>query len=159
MNCKNCNSDLIGKDKRNKFCSKSCAVTFNNKLRQSKASNCLECNKSLRGTEKGRLFCSKYCQHQYKKKEKHLQIELGIGVHTERTLKAYLIHKHGEKCMECGWNKTHPITNKVPIELEHIDGVSENNNLENLKLLCPNCHSLTPTYRALNIGNGRKKRR
>ena len=60
--------------------------------------------------------------------------------------------------MECGWNKINPITNKVPIELEHIDGNSENNSLDNLKLLCPNCHSLTPTYKALNIGNGRYKR-
>ena len=42
--------------------------------------------------------------------------------------------------------------------LEHIDGNSENNSLDNLKLLCPNCHSLTPTYKNLNKGNGRFKR-
>ena len=40
----------------------------------------------------------------------------------------------------------------------YIDGHSENNSLPNLKLLCPNCHSLTPTYGFLNKGNGRKKR-
>lgn len=33
-----------------------------------------------------------------------------------------------------------------------------NNSEDNLDLICPNCHSLTPTYRALNIGNGRKDR-
>jgi len=61
--------------------------------------------------------------------------------------------------MECGWDKRNPLSNKIPIELEHIDGNSENNMLENLKLLCPNCHSLTPTYKALNTGNGRAFRR
>jgi 5-methylcytosine-specific restriction endonuclease McrA len=61
--------------------------------------------------------------------------------------------------MECGWDKINPITNNVPIELEHIDGDSTNNSLENLKLLCPNCHSLTPTFGALNKGNGRWSKR
>jgi 5-methylcytosine-specific restriction endonuclease McrA len=61
--------------------------------------------------------------------------------------------------MECQWNKKHKITNKVPIQLEHIDGDSKNNSLDNLKLLCPNCHSLTDTYGALNKGKGRKNRK
>jgi 5-methylcytosine-specific restriction endonuclease McrA len=73
-------------------------------------------------------------------------------------MKKYLIEKYGEKCMECGWDEKHPITGNVPIELEHIDGNSKNNELKNLKLLCPNCHSLTPTYKALNKGNGRHNR-
>lgn len=38
----------------------------------------------------------------------------------------------------------------IPLELDHIDGNSSNNNLENLRLLCPNCHALTPTYRGKN---------
>ena len=75
-----------------------------------------------------------------------------------KTIKRYLIDLYGDKCMECGWCEINQVTGKVPIELEHIDGDSENNSLENVKLLCPNCHSLTPTYKALNIGNGRHKR-
>ena len=61
--------------------------------------------------------------------------------------------------MKCGWNEVHSVTKNVPIEMNHRDGNSENNALENLELLCPNCHSLTPTYGALNMGNGRKERR
>lgn len=38
----------------------------------------------------------------------------------------------------------------IPLELDHIDGDSDNNALSNLRLLCPNCHALTPTYRARN---------
>lgn len=37
--------------------------------------------------------------------------------------------------------------NPIPLELEHIDGDHTNNELSNLKLLCPNCHSMTEHYR------------
>lgn len=37
--------------------------------------------------------------------------------------------------------------NPIPLELDHIDGNHLNNDLSNLRLLCPNCHSLTPTFR------------
>ena len=38
----------------------------------------------------------------------------------------------------------------IPLELDHIDGNHQNNALDNLRLLCPNCHSLTPTFRGKN---------
>lgn len=77
----------------------------------------------------------------------------------ERWVKRYLIHKYGEKCMKCGWSEIHKITKKVPIQLNHINGDSDNNNLLNVELLCPNCHSLTHNFGSLNFGNGRTKRK
>jgi hypothetical protein len=44
------------------------------------------------------------------------------------------------------------------VEVEHIDGNWRNNLPENLTLLCPNCHALTPTFRGLNRGHGRPGR-
>ena len=55
-------------------------------------------------------------------------------------LKRFLLEKFGEKCCLCGWNKLHPVTNKVPLEVNHINGDSLNNSESNLQLLCPNCH-------------------
>ena len=52
------------------------------------------------------------------------------------------------KCHNC--NNTHWLNNLIPLELEHKDGNSSNNELSNLTLLCPNCHALTPTYRGKN---------
>jgi len=52
------------------------------------------------------------------------------------------------KCYSC--NLTEWLNNPIPLELEHIDGNSSNNKLDNLTLLCPNCHSLTPTFRRKN---------
>jgi hypothetical protein len=74
-------------------------------------------------------------------------------------IRRYLFEKYNSKCCKCGWGETNPHTGKIPLEVEHIDGNWQNNKEENLLLLCPNCHSLTPTYRALNKGHGRPVRR
>jgi hypothetical protein len=53
------------------------------------------------------------------------------------------------ECTVCSireWNNK-PLT----MELDHIDGDRTNHKLSNLRLLCPNCHAQTDTYRAKNI--------
>ncbi|PIP27394.1 MAG: hypothetical protein COX30_02150 [Candidatus Moranbacteria bacterium CG23_combo_of_CG06-09_8_20_14_all_39_10] len=53
-------------------------------------------------------------------------------------------------CEECGWHKE-TAEGRLPLELDHINGDSKDNRLENLRVLCPNCHSLKPTHRGRNI--------
>lgn len=74
-------------------------------------------------------------------------------------IKRYLFTKYNNKCGRCGWSEINQFTNKIPLETEHIDGNHKNNKEENLILLCPNCHSLTSTYKGANRGNGRKERK
>lgn len=110
-------------------------------------------------------FCSNKCQ-QANKNAKFISDWLaGLVVGYEkstgalsRTIRKYLIDTRGEKCEECGWKKKHRITKKVPLNIDHTDGNYQNCRPENLKILCPNCHSLTPTYGALNKGKGRTMR-
>jgi 5-methylcytosine-specific restriction endonuclease McrA len=67
-------------------------------------------------------------------------------------LKNRLIEKSilKEICANCGNSSW--LEGKIPLELDHINGVASDHRLENLRLLCPNCHSLTPTYRGKNKG-------
>ena len=79
--------------------------------------------------------------------------------HPSDYIERYLREKYHNKCQECGWSKIHPITKIVPLHKHHCDGNSMNNRPENLKLLCPNCHTLTDTAGSLNKGKGRHIRR
>jgi predicted nucleic acid-binding Zn ribbon protein len=150
--CLNCGIEIKN---NKKFCNNSCSAIHNNKLRR-RYSNCLNCNTELNYRLK---YCSPSCRSEQRKREIFKEIENGNNKLYFRNYKNFLIEKYGEKCNRCGWCERNPISGKIPIELEHKDGNSENNSLENLELLCPNCHSLTPTYKDLNTGNGRHKRR
>lgn len=60
-----------------------------------------------------------------------------------------------EKCYNCG--NTIWMGKPIPLELEHTDGDKRNNSIENIKLLCPNCHAQTKFYRGKNIKSYRLK--
>lgn len=153
--CGHCNVSLEYKNRKNKFCSQSCAASFNNAAFPKKRSRikhtCLGCEKDTYSK-----YCSNLCQRQHEFAERTNDWLL-TGKASGRIIKPYLIKMFGYKCSECGIAEYNakPIT----LELEHKDGNSENNLVENLCLLCPNCHSQTPTYRNKNRGNGRHSRR
>lgn len=63
-----------------------------------------------------------------------------------------LVFIRGHRCENCGL--TEWIGQPISLEVHHMDGDSLNNELDNLKLLCPNCHALTENYRGKNINKG-----
>lgn len=52
-------------------------------------------------------------------------------------------------CELCGWAKKSE-DGRIPLELDHINGRHNDNRIENLRILCPNCHSLQVTHRGRN---------
>jgi len=123
---------------------------------------CLSCGKET--PRPSYKYCSNKCQQEFQyqfyiKKWKNGKIKglnsLGL---VSSYIKKYLRRKFENKCCLCGWSKINPKTGQVPLIADHIDGNWRNNVESNLRLICPNCDSLTPTYAGLNKGNGRKGR-
>tara|TARA_R110000824_G_scaffold12226_7_gene53679 strand:- start:74672 stop:75250 length:579 start_codon:yes stop_codon:yes gene_type:complete len=167
--CDNCKGDLIWAKRRNKYCDHSCAATQSNKgVRRhgQQPTFCKQCNK------KNASWRNKFCSHECCNKYQYdifiarwldgLEKGYICGDNSDEQLSGYIrrwvyVNK-GRKCCKCGWCKVHEITNKIPVQINHIDGDARNNRPENLEVLCPNCHSLTKNYGSLNNGNGRKGR-
>lgn len=71
----------------------------------------------------------------------------------KRIIKEFSLLEH--KCSECGLGSWR--NKDISLELDHIDGDASNCKLSNLRLVCPNCHSQTDTFRGRSINTGKKK--
>ena len=124
--------------------------------------NCVSCDEVLKG--KSKKYCTNACQQHHQNKTYIVEWKAGIKSclkyigEVSNHVRRYLQEINDCKCAKCGWGEINPVTQKIPLTVNHIDGRSDNNVLENLELICPNCHSLTPTYGSLNRGKGRKHR-
>jgi len=130
---------------------------INEKRKKSKKRLCLYCGKKINSFK----YCNNTCKSNYIKKvkiEKWLNGELSGTKKDgyEKFVKDYLLEKFDNKYSLCGWGEMNPYTKTIPLEIDHINGDAFNSRPENVTLLCPNCHSLTKTYRGANRGNGRR---
>jgi len=136
--------------KNPKFCNRSCSATYNNRKRAG-----VKCQNCKNPIDYNRKYCDNNCQNIYYRNLKIKALERGeyVGENlrfpTGGWAKNYLLERFDHKCQSCGvgeeWNGK-PLT----LEAEHIDGYANNNSIENLSLLCPNCHSQTSTYKNKN---------
>ncbi len=102
-------------------------------------------------------FCRKNNMDTVRKNVRPLEnyLENKYPISTHRLKKRLIrdgIMEH--KCYNCNLDKWLEI--KIPLEMHHKDGNNKNNNLENLILLCPNCHALTDNYRGRNQARSTK---
>lgn len=147
---------ILAKNKHS-FCSRVHKETF-----YSRGIQCALCKMPVHRPNS--IFCSNTCQMKHKYTtyiERWLAGQetgnrgTGRALIVSKHVRHYLIDKAGGKCSECGWSKVNPTSGKVPLTIDHIDGDASRSTPDNLVVLCPNCHALTPTYGALNRGKGR----
>lgn len=168
-NCLNCGKQLkVGQEK---FCSNSCSATYNNALKREKIEKrkCKNCGTEIDISKSyGKVYCSDECRTEHKHLLKQIRYQEILNGRVEidcksgrvsKKVRGSLISKYNNSCQKCGWNEVNKFTGKVPLQIHHIDGNPENNELSNLEVLCPNCHALTKSFGNKNFGKGRESRR
>jgi 5-methylcytosine-specific restriction endonuclease McrA len=108
-------------------------------------SKCKNCNTEFNymPSQKNGIYCSNKCQGEHTVKQRFVK-----GSKFRNTMRKYLVEHRDYHCEVCGITEHNgkPIT----LQVDHIDGDRENNTFENLRFICPNCHSQTETW---GIGN------
>lgn len=128
-----------------------------------KTATCIYCDKTfIKYPASRHLYCSIKCAAEHKRQKYIEEWKLGnINGTTNYTcssfIRNYLLQKHNYKCEKCGWGEVNLFTGKIPLQIHHIDGNSENNKENNLQVLCPNCHSLTNNFGSRNNNAPRGK--
>lgn len=131
-----------------KFCCKSCAATYNNRKYPKRSRGILYCNNCGGVLTEGQYkFCSTTCCAELKHRKVSVPKILKGASGNVTAIKRYISESRGYVCSAAGCGNTGFHNGKpLTLQLDHIDGNSDNNNLSNLRLLCPNCHTQTETF-------------
>lgn len=171
MICEKCNKEHDGYYGSGRFCSAQCARGFSTKERREEISNkvsltlggkgknrsrnsvCPICNKPVGRNKK---TCSRECAQELRWKNIEANGKWQDTLNPA-PIKKYLIARNGYKCEIC---KTEIWNGKpIPLVLDHIDGNSDNVNLNNFRLVCRNCDGQLETFAGKNVGKGNSKKR
>lgn len=162
----NCLNDECENPAKAKFCSRSCSAKVNNRgvRRHGKGprglSNCANCGSELKPRQV--RFCKLACQKELQRKERIAEwLEKGIAIVSSgknHYIRQYILEEQNKTCAICPTG-VEWFGKSLIFILDHIDGNSENNARNNLRLICSNCDSQLETYKSKNKGSGRHSRR
>ena len=187
MKCENCEIEHDGSYASGRFCSMKCSRSFSSKncrlSKNKKISAALAGRNTQKETSiKEKRFSCEYCGKRFlskknlgghisscasgpyalkrdtereKKKETLLCLDYDLVPSYLKREKVF-IEQQG-KCNRCGLHEW--LGQKITLELEHKDGNHYNNDRQNIEFLCPNCHSLTHTWRGRNKNKNKSGKR
>ncbi len=138
--CLNCGKKIDYEEREKRFCNSSCATSHNNRGVQRNGFRGIKlcpCGNPVSARQ------NKWCDECIEKKAYNQKTFEQLK--TDKVRREWLLRERGHRCEMCG--NTEWLGYPITIELDHIDGNADNNAKENLRLLCPNCHSLTPFWK------------
>ena len=149
-----------------KFCTSSCAATHNNRLfpKRSMQGRCMICGSK---TPSSRRYCTTCRKREWgiESEQEYIKRWLAGRIHPRTKsgqiptmIRRYLLEQCKHACPDCGWAKINSVTGKVPLTVDHRGGNCNNNSPDNVRILCPSCHSLAPNYGRLNKKSARSYR-
>jgi Zn finger protein HypA/HybF involved in hydrogenase expression/predicted nucleic acid-binding Zn ribbon protein len=146
-------------EKPGTFCSRSCANSrnFSNETKEKKRKAGLEFYSQFTDEERQKFISDKKLKYDFPAAQRKVQAKNRARAWSKPyeemshdSARKRLLYERNYTCEECGtgaeWNGK-----PLSLELDHIDGDHSNNKIENLRILCPNCHTQTPTHRSKNI--------
>lgn len=151
MTCEKCGVQILMRYGSGRFCSSWCARSFSTSKKREEIS--VKISKTLSGNKT--WPCIK-CNLSFEKKTSYVahcrtHTRTWEDLKSDRSRKVWLLKERGHECEICKLSTW--MDQKITIELDHIDGNPEHHEKENLRLICPNCHSQTPTWRGRNVGH------
>lgn len=151
MNCENCNGGHNGSYGTGRFCTLKCARGFSTKNKRqeinSKVSQKTKGRKNLFTLEQRQKGTENSRKNRIEKQKNRIE-NAPFDNLTKGEKRIRIFNEQFKCCLICKnefWNNI-----SITLELDHIDGNRGNETRENLRLICPNCHSQTPTYKTKN---------
>jgi hypothetical protein len=164
INCLNCNTLTSNP----KFCTLKCAASYNNKISPKRIANlkhCKNCGRDFHNSHSITLCCSPECATKLRWKEHCEKIEKQGYFYpinhnklvNSKSVRKYLIEKYGNKCFLCNLNASDWHGSPLVLIVDHINGHANDWGISNIRLVCPNCDTQLPTFKARNKGNCTRK--
>jgi hypothetical protein len=150
MKCECCGNKHDASYGSGRFCSSKCARGFSTKAKRKEISEAV--SKSLKGRP-GRPQTNISPDTMMKIKQtwhtKMMEAEFDtLGWESKRKR---VLSEQNHKCNHCGISEWQG--KPIILEIDHINGIGDDNRRENLEAICPNCHSVTDTWRGRNKPN------
>lgn len=147
-------------DRQKRYCSLSCSAkgtkSWTYKIEGPRRTwTCRYCGEEHR--RQNVAFCSP--EHKFQWGKENFIHRLESGAYSGSSSVRGQLYKYGLKQPKCEWcGITEWRGQPAPLTLDHVNGDATDNRLVNLRILCANCHSQTPTFCGRNKGNGRRSR-
>jgi hypothetical protein len=149
-NCKKCGNKFEPEKGLVNYCSLQCrnSRTWSQEDKTKKSTSAKNSEKlRIANTNRPEEFWLKIAKTRKENHKKQI-LKSEYGDLSFESLRFRILYEQENKCNSCGLDKW--LGENIILELEHKDGNNKNNNRENLEMICPNCHSLTLTWRGRN---------